>query len=276
MSTIRHHRLLAIVASVVAASTAACGGSDATTSSLAGEERPTLVTPAPATDIAAGVCIDATPSIDPAVPELARMTLAARVASWVPPPTSPTELTPAVPGLDLLVRKVTTDSDSLSLVGQVARVKIAAVPGVSSEPGPSINFSELMDQHQKQATDAQTARDAATKAAAAGTDTITNADLTSAESEIRGCVEALAWSMPRSTLLLVSDLEQDGNPQVGIASLKDVRLIVVHSCRLAGPCVEQEAAWTNMFAEAGGAAPMFLTVENMEKGFDQLLSAPVR
>lgn len=272
----RHRRTFLTAALALGIATAACGGSGTTESSLKDRTFSALVTPPAAPDVAGGVCLDETPSIDRAIPEQARRLLVERLARWVPARGPEAEGSPAVPGLELLVRKVTPDTVALGVDGLVSQVAIPAVPAIAPAPGPVPNLLQLQAQHRKQVETAEAARGKASAAAADAVGALNGADLSSPESEIRGCVEALARAMPKGAFLLVSDLEQYGVPQVGVASLKDVTLIIVHACRTAATCVDQRAAWTAMFADAGGTPPVFLTVENMAKAFDQLFSAAAR
>lgn len=270
------HRCWRVAAALALAVTAGACGADAATSSSTPTNLAALDTPPAAQNIAGGVCIDETPSIDKAVPELARKMLIERLKSWVPPRRAAAEASPAVAGLELLVRKITPDSVSLGPAGLVAQVNIPPVPGVARLPGPASNFVQIQGEYKKQVAGAEAARASATAAATTAATTVADADLSSPESEIRGCIEALARAMPRGTFLLISDLAQSGVPQVGVASLKQVSLVIVHVCQMAKACVAQETAWSQAFTDVGAASPVFLTVENMAKGFDQLLSAPAR
>lgn len=263
-----------LTSALLLVSVGACGGSGKTEHIDPG--RVALATPPPPPDVAAGVCIDATPSIERAIPERARTLLVERLTSWVTPSVVSSEGSAPVPALELLVRRVTQDVVALGTAGEVGHVRIPAVPGVAPAPGPVSNLLELQAERRKQVVAADKARSLAMSKTAEAAEVLQGADLTSPESDIRGCVEALARAMPRGKILLVSDLEQYGVPQVGVASLRHIELTIVHACTTAGACVEQQTSWQAMLSEAGARPPVFLAVENMAMAFDAIFSPTTR
>lgn len=85
-------------------------------------------------------------------------------------------------------------------------------------------------------------------------------------SEIHGAVSAGAQSFsPRGVrkLLLVSDLEQNREPQIA-GSLKGVDVLIVHLCRKAAKCESQQRAWGRELRGRGASEVAFIRIERLD------------
>ncbi len=216
-----------------------------------------------------GACIDPTLST---VPGFARSALAVvhhTVARWAAavPPANVSTPQPPHPGLELVIRQVSTTSDATDK--PYRRVRIAAVPGLAGRPSAA-SQSFLVDDPAWRSARTAVGSDAtlAVHQAAQGAARVGAIHLRSGPhvySEILGCVTAVAQTLPagRRSIVLFSDLRQNEPPQ-GAHDLASTRLLVVQACDSGneGACSSLRSNWRRALKAEGAVSVTFIRPED--------------
>ena len=185
------------------------------------------------------------------------------VRQWSPETPVTAEGVPPRPGLQLSVRQVLTDSYASSAASLT--LEIPAVPGLVARPDATdAGFVEADRQWQsakkQYETDSAAAAAAASKASAA----LEHYRLERQNSEISGCVSALAQTVTGSSrlLILVSDLKQTGQPQIA-GDMSGTSVLIVQACGgSAAKCTNLANDWTSRLKSQGAAAVRVLRPES--------------
>jgi len=176
-----------------------------------------------------GVCLDPSRSSNASFAPEQRAMIAESVAGWATGKKATEAGAAGAPGLDLLIRQVQNDSygDAPTL-----RVSIPSVAGLVPEPkSTSATFAidDVTWQNAKRDYDSEiaAAADAASEAAAR----VKAMPLRPSDSEIAGCVSALATILSPGDrkILLLSDLGQNHAPQIA-GDLSRTQVLVVQPC----------------------------------------------
>jgi len=219
-------------------------------------------TPAPET-VPAGACFDGSSSSVPSFSSVELSRLQQAVGHWSPDTPVTADGAPPRPGLHLSVRQVLTNSYSSS-AGSLT-LEIPAVPGLVARPNatdPGFVEADRQWQSAKKQYEADSATAAAAATQAAGA--LEHYQLQRQNSEISGCVSALAQTITGSSrrLILVSDLEQNGQPQIA-GDMSGTSVLIVQACGgSAAKCTNLADAWTSQLKSQGTAVVRILRPES--------------
>jgi len=225
-----------------------------------------------------GVCIDPTTSTPGPFAANVQQIVANTLATWagpVPPNTLDTATKPR-PGVTMVVRQVETNSYLSSNVA--VNLSVPSVPGLMAPPPVTSDAFLADDPIWLKGRSAVVA--AATAAQSSGTlaaQSVTSMQLESWQnSDIVGCVSALASTMPAGTrrLLLASDLQQNEPPQIA-GSLSGTEVLVVQPCNTdASTCTGWADLWQSLLTKAGAASVHFVRPEDAPQDIPSFLRGP--
>lgn len=212
-----------------------------------------------------GVCADPSASVDPAFLDAAMDGLA-DVVRDLPLPSESTGASEAVPGLDIVVRQVSSGSFG-SADDELIRIEIPGIPGLVAAPD-SAEY-ETFPERSRRWREASDERAAAAERAASERELLlqqlSGMSVEGRGSEIAGCITALRDSFPGGaevTIVLATDLDQTGEPQLR-GDYANVGLLVVHWCSDASDCDSQQAEWRSVFDQMDLRTADFTTVSRL-------------
>lgn len=192
----------------------------------------------------------------------------------------PTDLgnTPGTPGLDLVIRQVSTNSYAAS--AQVAHIRMPAVPALPARP--DLGDFDATVEFQAQVGEAKNAWAAADAAAKRAVRAVEAAQVPSSRSEIAGAVSAMAQVLPSvdngtRSIVIVSDLEQAGAKPNVAGDLTGVNVYVSQRCdHTEVRCAAAKDAFSDLVADLGGAQPEFTRIETLSTTLPQILRGDYR
>jgi len=213
-----------------------------------------------------GFCIDPTASTVATFSEGIKQELVNVLSGWEGGVQRPNPAgSPGVPGLNLEVRQVLTDSYSSG--DPYVQVSIPAVPALLPEPNVnSANFvaQDIAWQSAKQEVrSAEASARSAAQQAASAVGAMTLQSYPDVLSEIAGCVSALAETVPDTnrSLILASDLEQNEPPQFA-GQLSNTRVLIIQACDgEAASCSGWQTIWQSLLNSEGAQNLGFIRPE---------------
>lgn len=257
-SSLQHHRrhVVATVCIALALSATACGLDNASAVDPTTVPSSTYVASTTPSPVAGGLCLDATESSPTQFAASVQSALASTLDGWVgrqkDSPSQGAALS-GDPGLTLDVREV--ESDSYTTTQPQLNISVPSIPTLATEPSPrdstfAVDEAAWSDARTRRLASIRRARAESASAAAsvAGMPLVTNP----AESDIQGCIQALAAQLPHGAhIALASDLEQSTTVNTG-QSLTGDSVLVIQSCPdNEAACTARASAWTGWLRESG-------------------------
>jgi hypothetical protein len=188
----------------------------------------------------AGVIVD--PSGSNGGPGAARASLrlvAGIVQHWAGARPAPYQATFGTPGLDLTIRQISTNS--YSPAAELVHIVVPAVPGLRPRPTDASNTLAMTGWADSARQILATWNTANQSAVLAGR-RINAATLQSTNSEIAGAVSSMAAVLPKGaprTVVIISDLLQDGAPPQVSGNLSGTTVIAFQTCNIgANACIQ--------------------------------------
>ncbi len=220
----------------------------------------------PPDEVNLGGCLDGSGSMDPAVVTTSLDAITAALRDTPIPAAAPAGARDPVPGLNLVIRQVSASSFG-SMEDELLSVTIPGVPGITEPPRAEeyATFAAHSPVWRKANELATALTEQAAESRSEILDDLSAVRLTSAGSEIGGCITAIRDSFPAGApvlVVVVSDLDQTGVPQMR-GDYSNLRILVAHACTEAGRCDESQEGWSSVFSQLGLQSADFITIRQL-------------